>query len=76
MNEDAMRGFSSLDDDEKKQVIDAARIPVPMEVRLLLPYTASMTLNISLFKIALYSYKIKYVQFGFFYSLCAVSNAQ
>ena len=25
MNEDAMRGFSSLDDDEKKQVIDAAR---------------------------------------------------
>ena len=23
MNEDAMRGFSSLDDDEKKQVIDA-----------------------------------------------------
>jgi len=35
-----------------------------------------MTLNISLFKIALYSYKIKYVQFGFFYSLCAVNNAQ
>ena len=25
MNEDAMRGFSSLDDDEKKQVIDAAK---------------------------------------------------
>lgn len=25
MNEDAMRGFSSLDEDEKKQVIDAAR---------------------------------------------------
>ena len=25
MNVDAMRGFSSLDDDDKKQVIDAAR---------------------------------------------------
>ena len=25
MNENAMRGFSSLEEDEKKQVIDAAR---------------------------------------------------